>query len=228
MAPIPFGRSRDDEVPPTDVFPDAVVDPKLAILTEEVVFEAIESLEPHPANPREGDVGAIVESIRANGFYGAILGQKSKRRIIAGEHRWRAAVAAREEIRRAHDAGPLDDPEKERERLAWTKFERDALDRVPVIWIDVDDDEALRILLVDNRTNDLASYRNDQLASLLTDLAQGTPRGLAGTGFSREALDDLLDSLTVPDFSPQPGDANPRLDEKHPVECPNCGATFTP
>jgi len=30
-------------------------------------------LTPHPSNPRNGDVGAISESIGANGFYGAMF-----------------------------------------------------------------------------------------------------------------------------------------------------------
>ncbi|WP_345486004.1 ParB N-terminal domain-containing protein, partial [Planotetraspora phitsanulokensis] len=50
-------------------------------------------LEPHPENPHRGDVDVIAESIDANGFYGTVLVQKSRMRIIAGEHRWRGAQA---------------------------------------------------------------------------------------------------------------------------------------
>lgn len=175
------------------------------MLTTEVEWEPIESLEPHPANPRDGDIGAIVESIRENGFYGAIIGQKKRRRIVAGEHRWRAARAARSEIIKAHAlVDPKFDDADELERWkSWRSFPVDALDQVPVLWLDVDDDEAVRILLVDNRTNDLASYRDDQLAALLTDLEQGSKRQLAGTGFDRSSLDDLLDRLNGPTAPPQ-------------------------
>ena len=38
-------------------------------------------------------MGAIQDSISANGFYGAILAQASSGLIIAGEHRWQAAQA---------------------------------------------------------------------------------------------------------------------------------------
>lgn len=51
----------------------------------------VTSLKPHPSNPREGDVGAIHTSIDALGFYGAVLAQKSTRRILAGHHRLLAA-----------------------------------------------------------------------------------------------------------------------------------------
>lgn len=40
--------------------------------------------------------------------------------------------------------------------------------RIPVVWVDCDDDEAQEILLVLNRTADKATYRNEALASLLS------------------------------------------------------------
>jgi len=65
---------------------------------------------------------------------------------------------------------------------------------VPVFYLDVDDDAARRILLVDNRSSDLAANRIPELAALLASLAE-SPRGLAGTGFDGDALDDLLVTL---------------------------------
>ncbi|MEV4472825.1 ParB/RepB/Spo0J family partition protein [Nonomuraea sp. NPDC049504] len=52
---------------------------------------AVGDLEPHPDNPHRGDVDVIAESIAKNGFYGTVMVQKSRMRIIAGEHRWRGA-----------------------------------------------------------------------------------------------------------------------------------------
>jgi len=130
---------------------------------------AVEDIEPHPANPREGDVGAIAESIAENGFYGRIVVQKSTGHIIAGNHRYKAAC-----------------------HLGYKT--------VPVQYVDVDDDRALRILTVDNRSNDLATYRNDELSTLLVELAK-TPDGLSGTGFDGDDLDALLKDIGEPDFS---------------------------
>ena len=50
-------------------------------------------LRPHPKNPNQGDVGAIVESIETVGFYGTVTAQKPRNgrkhgRILAGEHRY--------------------------------------------------------------------------------------------------------------------------------------------
>jgi hypothetical protein len=65
---------------------------------------------------------------------------------------------------------------------------------IPVTWVDVSDEEAVRILLADNRTNDLASYNDDALAELLQDLMEQTG-SLDGTGFDGDALDELLQDI---------------------------------
>lgn len=53
----------------------------------------VAGLVPHPANPREGDIGAIAESIQANGWFGTIVAQRSTGYVIAGNHRLEAARA---------------------------------------------------------------------------------------------------------------------------------------
>jgi len=130
------------------------------IINETIEQVPIGSLQPHPRNPRRGDVGAIQASIGHHGFYGTVVAQRSSRRILAGNHRWLAAQAA-------------------------------GLTEVPVAWVDVDDEQAERILLVDNRSNDLASYDDGALLDLLREL-QATDDGLAGTGFDDAAMDALL------------------------------------
>jgi ParB-like chromosome segregation protein Spo0J len=66
---------------------------------------------------------------------------------------------------------------------------RDAgMGKVPVAWVDVDDDEARRILLDDNRASDLAEYDEAGLAELVAEL-EGSARGLAGTLYD-EATDE--------------------------------------
>jgi hypothetical protein len=64
------------------------------IINETIEQVPIGSLKPHPRNPRRGDVGAIQASIGHHGFYGAVVAQRSTRRILAGNHRWLAAQAA--------------------------------------------------------------------------------------------------------------------------------------
>ena len=125
----------------------------------------VAALKPHPRNPREGDVGAIAESIKENGWYGTIIAQQGTNYILAGNHRWQAAQA-----------------------LGMTK--------VPVTWVDVNDDTALRILLADNRTSDLARHDENALADLLKELSSHD-KLLSGTGWDANDLDNLLADLST-------------------------------
>ena len=72
------------------------------------------------------------------------------------------------------------------------------MDKVPCVFVDVDDERALRMLLADNRTARQGHDDRDALADLLTELADGDD-GLLGTGYD----DDFLAKLTAdPDPTP--------------------------
>jgi hypothetical protein len=133
-------------------------------------------LRPHPKNPNQGDVGAIVDSIETVGFYGVVTAQAAhgknapKRtygRILAGEHRWRAAKA-------------------------------EGADTIPVNWLDVTDEEAERIMLGDNQIARLALMDMASQAAMMERLAT-TEKGLAGTGYDSADLDGLLEELAKND-----------------------------
>ena len=121
---------------------------------------SIDLVHPHPRNVRQGDVGAISQSLQAHGQYKPITYQKSTGRILAGNHTWKAAKA-----------------------LGWQTIIASA--KI------CDDEEALRILLIDNRSSDLATYDSDGLIDLLKEL-EGTALSLEGTGFDGDALDELI------------------------------------
>ncbi len=114
----------------------------------------------HPDNPRRGDVDSIRESISANGFYGALVVQRSTGHILAGNHRFMAAQA-------------------------------EGLEKFPVIYVDVDDEEAKYILVVDNRSSDKAENDQEILAAILQGL-ESSEQGLIGSGYSDADLACLL------------------------------------
>lgn len=164
--------------------------------------EKVETLKHHPENPRVGNVPAIVESIRQNGWFGALIGQKSTRYILAGNHRLKAA---RE----------LD------------------IKTVPVIWLDIDDQAARKIVLTDNRTSDLATYDDEALASLLKELVTDAENveALDGTGWTEWDMKRLLESVAA-DAPGDWQDYDESIDEEVPdveedglkaVVCPECG-----
>jgi hypothetical protein len=65
--------------------------------------------------------------------------------------------------------------------------------QVPVIWVDVDDKAARRILLADNKTNDVAGYDDKALATLLE--AARSDDDLVGTGYTEDDLEKLLGDM---------------------------------
>jgi len=123
----------------------------------------IGSVRPHPKNVRQGDIGAISESLKAHGQYRSIVVQRSTGHILAGNHTWKAAKA-----------------------LGWS--------HISTHFIDCDDEQAMRILLADNRANDLATYDQSALATVLAEL-NATDLGLAGTLYDGDALDDVIKDM---------------------------------
>jgi hypothetical protein len=123
----------------------------------------IDQLHPHPRNVRQGDIGAISESLKSHGQYRAVVYQESTKRILAGNHTWKAAKA-----------------------LGWKE--------IAATSIVCDDEQALRILLADNRSSDLATYDDKELMELLQEIAN-TNHQLEGTLFDGDDLDDLVFKL---------------------------------
>ena len=148
----------------------------------------IDNLKPHPKNARQGDVGAISESLRENGQYRPLVVQKGTNVILAGNHTFKAAKL-----------------------LGWSTIE--------VGFIDCDDDRALRILLADNRANDLATYDSNVLKEILEELA-ASPLELTGTLFDGDVLDEIISDIDadITDVFPS---VDTDLETEH--QCPKCG-----
>jgi hypothetical protein len=62
---------------------------------------------------------------------------------------------------------------------------------IAVNLIDVDDEQAAKIVLVDNRSQDLATYDQKMLGEILADVPD-----LPGTGYDQETVDLILDAIT--------------------------------
>lgn len=67
---------------------------------------------------------------------------------------------------------------------------------VSVCWIDVDEDEHKRILLVDNRTSDIGSYDDE----LLKQILEGMENPTIGTGYDQSILDKLINKFNENDI----------------------------
>jgi hypothetical protein len=74
--------------------------------------------------------------------------------------------------------------------LGWT--------HLAATYVDVDDEQAARIVLVDNRAADLGTYDDADLLAILKEL-EASEAGLGGTGFADDDLDDLVALLSESD-----------------------------
>lgn len=120
----------------------------------------VSELRTYRHNPRQGDVAAIRSSLRVNGQYKPVVANRGTHTGRPGE-----VLAGNHTLMAARDEG-------------WSD--------ISVVWVDVDEDQAARIVLVDNRTSDLAGYDDRLLAELLATLPS-----LDGTGYDPGDLDAL-------------------------------------
>lgn len=153
----------------------------MAVLDQKYELVSISKLKPHPKNPRRGVVSVIQESIDANGFYGALVVQKSTNYILVGNHRFKAA----------RETG---------------------ITELPVVFIDVDDERATKILLADNRANDKAEYDDKELADLLSSLSNTSD--LIGSLYDESDLDDLIAGLSGDESETEPGKNHGSLSDR--------------
>lgn len=121
-----------------------------------------------PGNPKDHDRGAITESMKVNGFYGALLVQdwpKTPKYILAGHGRKDTLV-------------------------------EQGVETVPALLVKCDPRTARRIVLVDNRSSQLGGFQNDSLVEFLKPLAMAGD--LAGTGYDADDLDSLVAQVETP------------------------------
>lgn len=144
---------------------------------DDLELVAIDTLEPHPENPRLHDDPTIQQSMRDHGVIDVCVVQRSRRRILGGHGRWENAI----------EVGAT---------------------RVPVLWVDCDDDEAEEIMLVLNHAADKATYNNPALAKLLSRIAD-SGRSVQRAGWDETSLRRFVARVRAaepaePDDEPEP------------------------
>lgn len=146
---------------------------------------SLKGLKYYHKNPRRGNVEKVAESLKANGQFKPIVVNRGS---LTG--RPNEILAGNHTTKAARSLG-------------WTKLN--------VMWVDVSEDHARRIVLADNGSTDDATYDVQLLAQLLDE--QKTEAGhLVGTTYNDEVLGKLLvevnaDPLTsVDNIEDAPGD----------------------
>jgi len=70
----------------------------------------------------------------------------------------------------------------------WLAMKELGWEKCTVTYVDVDENKAKKIVLVDNRLSDVADYDNELLSKMLQDMVED----LMGTGFEQKDVDELL------------------------------------
>lgn len=133
----------------------------MATIFEQAITAPVKSLRPYYKNPRQGNVEAIAQSLDVNGQYRPIIVNRGTKTQRANE-----VLAGNHTLAAA-------------KHLGWAE--------IGVVWVDLDEDEATRVVLADNRTADLGTYDDQMLTELLT-----AAPSLAGTGYDSDDLLRLL------------------------------------
>jgi len=87
---------------------------------------------------------------------------------------------------------------------------------VPVVYVDLDENEEGIILAALDPLAGMAVTDEAKLAELLADIT-----------VTDEVLEQFFASITMPNFQPVGVEEQPRLDQKTPIQCPECGHEFT-
>jgi len=145
------------EVPKVRVVKEkkSAVEDEQKVTMVETELVPLSELRRFPGNPREGDIGAISESLRVLGQYRPIVVNRRTNQILKGNHTAAAASA-----------------------LGW--------EEIAVVWVDVNEVAATKIVVADNRISDKATYDNDLLVKSLAKLDS-----LEGSGFDQEDVAEL-------------------------------------
>lgn len=146
----------------------------------------IDRLTTYPGNAKKGDIPAILDSLRRNAQYRAVVArlEDKKLTVLAGNN---TLLALRE-----HGSGDCGVTFTRGAETLPCGVCRNAKGYKPTLRTEVvecDDDTATRVNLADNRTSDAGTYDDAALAELLSSLD-----GLEGTAYDDEALDEILKS----------------------------------
>jgi hypothetical protein len=134
---------------------------------------AIDSVTPHPSNPRRGDVSRIERSLRDHGQYSPIVVHEQTGHILVGNHRWRVM----------------------KDKLGWS--------HVDARFVSCSDAKALQVLAMDNRSSDDGTYDDAELLTLLESISDDLPSAGYDVDDLDDLLARLEESAPLPEFDPE-------------------------
>lgn len=149
---------------------------------EHIQYRDLATLKRWGRNYRQGDVGAIIQSIARFGFNGALRVWRDDV-VIAGNH----ALMALMQMKASAYQTPRGIVEHGNKWL------------IPCIDVShLNEIEAEAYAIADNRTQERGDNDNEQLAALLSSIAAEDAELLRATGYDGDDVDALLAALAIP------------------------------
>ena len=178
-------------------------------------------LTPDPSNPNRMAPEDKARMARSLAEFGDLSGVTINRRtgMLIGGHQ-RADVLAGAQINTVDCDPPEPDGTVARGYLMHGGR------RYAVRVVDWPEDKAHAALLAANRFGRVSADDPAILKDLLQSLDSGAI-DMDVTGYTAEAIEQLMTQFHVPEFHPVGADEQGRLDQKKPVKCPRCGHEFT-
>ena len=171
-----------------------------------IEYMSLEKLKRWPRNAKDHDLGSLHQSLSRFGYVAPILIDERTKKIVAGHGRLDSLLSMK------------DDGQKPPERIV----SKNGSWFVPVIrGVRFNSDkEAEGYLLADNRLTEVGGWHEDVLAEVLSEFAKED--NLDGLGWDADDVDEIVKAINTV------SEDKPRNDNKKQVECPECGAKFTP
>lgn len=164
----------------------------------------------HPENPKDHDIGNLIESIQEFGFVRNVMINETDGRLLYGHGTTEALWRMYEE--------DYEVPKR-------IKVRDDGMWLVPTDrGVEISEERAMAYVIADNRHAELGGWNEPRLVDNLIKLA-GKDGGLRGTGYDGDDLDKLIHI-----YSPTSEENQDQLDERTGtmVRCPKCFHEFTP
>jgi len=165
----------------------------------------IDKIPPHPENPKAHDLPAIMASMRAFGFRGAVILDERSGLTNEGHGRVEALKLMRsEDARNAPKNVRVEGNVKSAQKSRWL---------IPVVrgQAFANEDEARAFLIASNRLTEIGGWNAQVLSVLYASLAESTPDLLPSIGIGSAEIDAMLaaiapelDMPTAEDEAPAP------------------------
>lgn len=156
-------------------------------MTRAIEYRPLRDLVSNPENPKDHDLGLIVESIERFGFNDAVIVDGRTGMLVGGHGRvealramWKTGVAAPAGIVMPAADQPLD----------W-------LVPVQVGWSSKDDAEAMAFIIAINRAPERGGWNEPKLEEVLVALGKMGTEALIGTGYDDDDIHRLLNASTA-------------------------------